>query len=121
MFEIFFINENEEKIKFSQVIDSIEVKKIKELYEQITKPQSENEEKLFNIRARLKNIARKISKLNEIINIKTNGLKQSNNELQIVESEITKLTDLQKITRYLNDKTITSKIAKGMSNMSSKK
>ena len=112
-FEIFFINENEEKIKFSQVIDSIEVK-IKELYEEITKPQSKNEEKLFDIRARLKNIARKISKLNEIINIKTNGLKQSNNELQIIESEITKLTDLQKITRYLNDKTITSKITKGV-------
>lgn len=112
-FEIFFINDVEEKIKLTQVIDNIEVK-IKELYEEITKPQDKNEEKLFEIRSKLKNIARKISKLNEIINIKTNSLKQSENELQKIESEITKLTDLQKIKRYIKDDTMTSQIAKGV-------
>lgn len=112
-FEIFFINEDEEKIKFIQAIENIEVK-IKELYEEITKPKDKNEEKLFEIRGKLKNIARKISKLNEIINIKTNSLGQSENELQKIENEITKLTDLQKIKRYIKDDTITSQIAQGV-------
>lgn len=112
-FEIFFLNEDEKKIKSTQAIENIEVK-IKELYEEMTKPKDYNEEKLFEIRGKLKNIARKISKLNEIINIKTNSLKQSKNELQKIESEITKLTDLQKIKRYIKDETITSKIAQGV-------
>lgn len=112
-FEIFFINEDEEKIKFNQAIQNIDVK-TKELYNEMTTPKDKNEEKLFEIRGKLKNIARKISKLNEIINIKTTSLEQSKNELQKIESEITKLTDLQKIKRYIKDDTITSKIAKGV-------
>ncbi len=112
-FEIFFINDDEEKIEFTQAIDGIEVK-TKELNEEITKPKDKNEEKLFEIRGKLKNIARKISKLNEIINIKTNSLKQSENELQKIESEITNLTDLQKVRKLLNDNTITSQIAQGV-------
>lgn len=112
-FDIFFIDEDEKKIKFTQVIENIEVK-IKELYEEMTKPKDNNETKLFDIRDRLKNIARKISKLNEIINIKTNNLQQSENELQKIENEITKLTDLQKIKRYIHDDTITSQIAQGV-------
>jgi len=112
-FEVFLINEDEEKIKFIQAIENIEVK-IKELYEDIMKPKDENEKKLFDIRDRLKNIARKISKLNEIINIKTNSLEQSKSERQKIDSEITKLTDLQKIKRYIKDDTITSQIAQGV-------
>lgn len=112
-FEIFFINDDEEKIKFTQALENIDVK-TKELYSQMTTPKDKNEEKLFDIRSKLKNIARKISKLNEIINIKTNSLIQSENELQKIESEITKLTDLQKIKRYIKDDTITSQIAKGV-------
>lgn len=112
-FEIFFINNAEEKINFTQAINSIEVK-TRELNEEIIKPKDKNEEKLFEIRSNLKNIARKISKLNEIINIKTNSLKQSENELQKIENEITNLTDLQKFKKYLNDDTITSKIAQGV-------
>lgn len=112
-FEIFFINEGEEKIKFITAIENIEIK-IKELYEDMAEPKDENENKLFDIRDRLKNIARKISKLNEIINIKTNSLEQSKNERRKIESEITKLTDLQKIKRYIKDDTITSQIAQGV-------
>lgn len=112
-FEIFFIIEDNIKINFTQAIENIEVK-IKELYEEMTKPKDNNDKKLFDIRDRLKNIARKISKLNEIINIKTNNLEQSKNELQKIENEIIKLTDLQKIKKYIKEDTIISQIAQGV-------
>lgn len=112
-FKIYFINENDERIN---LYSDITYKKstLELLNEQIQKPKSKMDEKLFNIRAKVKKIARKISKINEIIGIKTNELRYSNQELVKVTSEITNLTDLQKIERYIKEDTITSKITKNI-------
>lgn len=87
--------------------------KIKELNTKIQNPENQDEKKLFEIRAKLKKIARKISQLNSIIELKTNELVKTKKEYDFIESEMRKLTDLLKIKRYTNDNDVISKIAKG--------
>ncbi len=81
---------------------------------QIGKPKSKSDENLFNIRKKVKKIARKISKLNEIISLKDNELISSKQQLQKLSAEISNLTDLQKVRKLLNSNTYTFNLTKNI-------
>lgn len=105
-------NEKKENYDIKSYIQHTK-KEISELEIKIQTPSTQNEKKLFTIRSELKKIARKISQLNSIIDLKDNELKKSNDELNFLEKEISNLTDLIKIKNYTNDGSVISQIAEG--------
>jgi len=113
IFNIYFIDRDNERIPFKENFQKIN-KKLNELNLKLEKPQDGSNEKLFNIRKKIQIVARKISKLNQIIEIKTSELSQLKNDFSHLEKEITKLTDLQKIEKYTKNIVKVSQILKGI-------
>jgi len=112
-FNVYFTDENEVTIELaSDIINKQET--LNRLKNQIEAPKSKSDEKLFTIRKKVKKIARKISKLNEIIDIKRNELIYSKQDLEKINAEISNLTDLLKIKKLIKDNTFTSKITKNI-------
>ena len=113
-FDIYFTNENNQKIVLDDALNNIK-KRIKELYIQLQKPSDKDSSKrLFQIRKNIQTIARKISKLNQIIDIKNYEMKKLKNDFSNMEEEIRKLTDLKKIEKYTNSSDRISKTLNGI-------
>ena len=101
-FDIYFTNENNQKIILNDALKNIK-KRIKELYIQLKKTNDkESSKRLFQIRKTIQTIARKISKLNQIIDIKNYEMEKLESDFSNMEEEIRKLTDLKKIEKYTN-------------------
>ena len=101
-FDIYFTNEDKKKIVVDDALNNIK-KRIKELYIQLEKPSNkENSQRLFQIRKTIQKVARKISKLNQIIDLKKYELEKLKKDFFSIEEEIKKLTDLKKIEKYTN-------------------
>ena len=113
-FDIYFTNENNQKIVVDDALKNIK-KRIKELYTQLKKPNDkENSKRLFQIRKTIQTIARKISKLNQIIDIKNYEMEKLKSDFSNMEEEIRKLTDLKKIETYTNSSDRISKTLNGI-------
>jgi uncharacterized Ntn-hydrolase superfamily protein len=113
-FDIYFTNENNQKIVVDDALKNIK-KRIKELYTQLKKPNDkENSKRLFQIRKTIQTIARKISKLNQIIDIKNYEMEKLKSDFFNMEEEIRKLTDLKKIETYTNSSDRISKTLNGI-------
>jgi len=115
---IYFSNDNDIENEDAKInlLDYINNKKdeLVRIEAEIDKPKSKSDEKLFNIRKKVKKIARKISKLNEIISFKSSELISSKQQLQKLSAEISNLTDLQKVRNLLNNNTYTHNLTKNI-------
>lgn len=111
--DIYFTNEDNKNITIEKALGSIQ-ERVNELNIEIEKPKDKNNTRLFKIRKKIQVIARKISKLNQIVDIKLDELKQLENDFFNIEKEIQKLTDLQKIEKYTNKTAKISQVLKGI-------
>ena len=113
-FDIYFTNEDKKKIIINDALINMK-KRLKELYSQLKMSNDkENSQRLFQIRKTIQGIARKISQLNQIIDIKHYELERLKKDFSTMEEEIQKLTDLKKIERYTNNSDKISKTLKGI-------
>jgi predicted ATPase len=112
--DIYFIDEENQKTTIDDILNNIR-NRVVELYIQLQKPNDEQKTKrLFQIRKTIQSIARKISKLNQIIDIKNYELIKLKNDFSNMEEEIRKLTDLKKIETYINSSDRISQTLKGI-------